>query len=176
MHQLRKTVSVVDICLLLLQDRGTSMLSEAWTHCVKAPSWLCAAVQSYYEVLGRGQRFKRRLGFSTLLTWIGPWLVDMSTELKSLPPQASLVEVCTALRSLQRVKEIWDRAYRHARSVGDRLKASYYAVCLEVCPQTFALQRKLQLHCHLFIKSHKNMYCNSLDEISCDGSVPYVCH
>ena len=158
-----------------LRREEKSKLADAWTHCAEAPAWLCAAVQSAYGERDPVARKRKRFGFSTLLTWVGPWLIDVSKELGSLPPDASIHQVCEALRSLPRVKEIWSRAYRHARIVVDRLRASDFAVCLEVCPQTFAQERKAQLHCHLFLRSSQNMYCSSLDEIACDGITPFLC-
>ena len=115
-------------------------------------------------------------GTTFLMTFIGPWTYEASefdVSAVSLPPLAEQVHL---LRKDARVLTLWKRVQDHARACQLRLGAVDFAVCLEVCPETYSSVGSLQLHVHLCLRCAKTCLLGRKEDYVFDGAVPNVAH
>ena len=89
-----------------------------------------------------------------MLTWMLPEsIVDVSAVIAKGEPTASLGEVVERLRASSSVVEAWGKLLDHGRRCMQQAGGQDVAICLEVCPETFELQKVVRLHVHAFIRS-----------------------
>ena len=148
--------------------------AEAWVVCTKAPPWLALFVQQVFvpetEMNGKADRVK-----SALLTWVGPWkLPNPCAEPTAGAPRVALHVLVEKLRETPKILELWDRIMEHADKVRSSLGASDWAICMEVCPEVYALQGTLQVHFHMFLRSPNWMSLRRAAWMHLDGAGPNV--
>ena len=101
-----------------------------------------------------------------LLTWMLPvQMVDTSTAVRNGEPTA-LVRIVNRLRTCCAVMDIWQDIQDHAHLCMKAAGGSDVAVCLEVCPTTWAEERIVRLHFHAFVKS-------SSSDLRCKHMAPF---
>lgn len=91
-----------------------------------------------------------------MLTWNLPadGSSDSSQIAQSLPSeQLTLDELVARLRTEPTAKALWGRVLDHGQRIKPLAGAEDVAVCLEVCPETYTLQKTLRLHIHIFLKT-----------------------
>ena len=115
-------------------------------------------------------------GTTFLLTFIGPWsaLVIPNAGVSASPPP--LCEEVVRLRREARVVQLWSRALDHARHVQRMVGACDFAVCLEVCPETYQLAGKIQLHVHLCLRCAQTTALSARCAYMFDGAVICISH
>ena len=145
----------------------------AWVSCSKAPFYIRQAVDGIFP---DKRSVQKRRGCVFLFTFIGPWSQMSSPDSVtpvSLPP---LLDEVKRLRREPHVASLWDRAIKHAHGMKLKLSATDFAVCLEVCPETFEKTGLLQLHVHLCLRSCAPMKLGQVLDYAFDGAVPCVAH
>ena len=127
-----------------------------WMELVRPPSWFAKCVEDRFLTTDVGSKICRVKTQGVLLTWNlpGEGPSDSGRLAQSLPPvQLTVDEVVTRLRNEPTARALWGRVIDHGQVCKQLAGADDVAVCLEVCPETYELQRKLRLHIHMFLKS-----------------------
>ena len=147
--------------------------AQAWVSCSSGPLYVRQAVDSVFP---ERRSFPNRRGCVFLFTFIGPWSQMSSPDgvtPVSLPP---LHDEVKRLRRDPHVASLWARAILHSKGMKLKMAATDFAVCLEVCPETFETTGKLQLHVHLCLRSGAPMKLGRVLDYAFDGAVPCVAH
>ena len=140
-------------------------LTRGWGDLCEPPTYIAKLLSDMFLTTtgGNSRQTSSLRSSSVLLTWNLPDdFVDVSgvmsegepTASSEGEPTASLDEVVERLRGNSNVAKAWQQALDHGRSCMQAAGGDDIAICLEVCPQTLQLQKKIRLHVHAFIKSH----------------------
>ena len=130
-----------------------------WIDAIQPPAWLAQVVNDRMLTnLGAengGKNIKPTQG--VLLTWNlsneGP--SDSGQLAESLPSEQLTVDALVQrLRHEPTAMTLWGRVVDHGQICKQLSAADDVAVCMEVCPETYELQKALRLHIHLFLKSN----------------------
>ena len=161
------------VAYTLLTEEQRCAVASVCGQCSQAPEFLRDML--VYFVSSRKSKCKqaRILGLNVLLTYIGPWRVEMH-ELTALQKGASIESVCDALRGLEKAKALWTRFKAHALSMMRSLRACDYAVFMKVCPEKYAATGEIILHQHIFLRSAAVMRVTVLAQLSLDGCSPCI--
>ncbi len=148
--------------------------ADTWVVCTKPPTWLAQHLDLYFsgtDVCGaKSERHK-----AVLLTWVGPWTLERPACLVGEgETRRNLKLLVQELRTDEQVVSLWSRVKAHAEVVRRSVSAPDYAVCLEVCPESYMNEGRLQLHFHLFLKSQTWMSFRRLPWMYLDGAGPNV--
>ena len=146
----------------------------AWVSGALVPQYMRTVALEFFQC--KDSEHKPMRGTTFLMTFIGPWTHDTSqsdVSAASLPP---LAEEVRRLREDAQVVTLWKRVREHARTCQLRLGAVDFAVCLEVCPETYSSVGSLQLHVHLCLRCAKVCALGRTMEYVFDGAVPNVSH
>ena len=159
---------------ITLSKEEQQAAAEAWVVCTSAPPWLALFVQQTFQPesdgKGRAERVK-----SALLTWVGPWQVaSPCAEPTAGARPVALHVVVEKLREDEEIHKLWDRITDHCKKVRTSLGAADWAICLEVCPEVYELQGKLQLHFHMFLRSSNWMSLRRAAWMHMDGASPNI--
>lgn len=135
-----------------------------------APAYVLAHIEDTLEGLRRPQYLCQ--ASSVILTYNGSWgLVEQNSGCK-FAEESSLQMVCATLQKTRSVQALWQEIRSFATDVQDFVKASDYAVCLEVCPKTFAEEHVVRLHFHLFLRANNKMRIACTHELVFKDSRP----
>ena len=140
-----------------------------WMELARPPAWLAQALEERFLATDMGSKIPQVKKDGVLLTWNlpGEGPSDSGRLAQSLPPAHLTVdEVATRLRDDATALALWHRVVDHGQMCRQLCGAADVAVCLEVCPDTYELQRMLRLHVHMFLKTsgealklkHANFY------------------
>ena len=127
-----------------------------WMEMARPPSWLAKAMEERFLAMDTGGKICRINTQGVLVTWNlpseGP--SDSGRLAQSLPPEQLTVEkLVTRLRNDPTARALWGRVLDHGQKCKQLAGAEDVAVCLEVCPETYELQKQLRLHTHMFLKT-----------------------
>jgi len=146
----------------------------AWVAAAFAPDYVKFAVDLVYTgqdiVKGRGDVKTK----SCLLTWIGPWTADLKGEFTTTPGprQTPVKDITRELTAAVEVVELWRRMQRHGKWVVTKAGAMDWAMCMEVCPETYQLQGVIRLHLHVFMKGVNYLRIGALSALALEGGGP----
>ena len=160
---------------------------KAWIRLTEPPTHISTHVQEQLKSSG-GSRRSTGGGGSTrcnslLLTWnLVEDFVDLTGVLKTGEPTASCVgeptasldEVVERLRRNANVKEAWERIKLHGAFCRVSTAADDAAISLELCPQTYQLQQRIQLHLHCFVRSSNRLDTRKCASMNFAGNVPHM--
>ena len=79
--------------------------------------------------------------------------VDASKLAQQVDPTATLDTLVDILRSDEVIQASWPDLQAHGQNCMQQAAARDVAVSLEVCPDTWRLQKVMRLHAHMFLKS-----------------------
>ena len=149
-----------------------------WMRLAKPPLWLEKTLEKRFlstEAVGKVCLVKSQ---GVLVTWNLPAEggSDSVKLAQSLPPwQLTMDELVTRLRHEPTAKELWGRVMDHGQRIKPLAGADDVAVCLEVCPETYMLQKTLRLHIHMFLKSNgQNLRLRHMDFYDFEGCTSHV--
>ena len=157
----------------LLSEEQRCAVANVCAKCSKAPPFLEEMVMTYVTTRKNKEKRQRVLGQNILLTYVGPWRVDLE-ELTALQKGASIESLCVALRGLERAQALWCRFKSHALALMRSLRACDYAVCMEVCPERYHSRGDIIPHLHVFLRSSVNMRVTVIAQLSIDGCSPNI--
>ena len=146
----------------------------AWVAAACAPDYVKFAVDLVYTgqdiVKGRGDVKTK----SCLLTWIGPWTADLKGEFTTTPGprQTPVKDITRELTAAVEVVELWRRMQRHGKWVVTKAGAMDWAMCMEICPETYQLQGVIRLHLHVFMKGVNYLRIGALSALALEGATP----
>ena len=129
-----------------------------WLDVARPPYWLKQSLEARLlsgNDKGKGLKVKTQ---GVLVTWNLPdeGASDSARLSQSLPPEQRTLDALVArLRSEPAAKSLWGRVVDHGQVCKQLSGADDVAITLEVCPETYELQRRLRLHIHCFLKSSK---------------------
>ena len=143
--------------------------------CSKAPDYICRLLPSMREVdVGASSKRNTWLGRTILLTWMGPRTTSHVEVPTAFSENATVAEVCETLRTLPWVSQLWQKARTHCIQIVKMTNVADHAVCLEVCPQTYQVQKTIRLRVHMFRRSAKPMCVPGLASMAFQTVVPVV--
>ena len=146
---------------LTVADKN-SMLRK-WREIARPPAWLQASLETRsMSMNGGSSRFGNLRTHGLLMTWNLPAesLSEATRIEQSLPPGLLTVDsLVVHLRNEPTAIRLWGRVIEHAHRCKTLAAADDVAVCLEVCPETYELEKKIRLHIHLFCKSSVSPLC-----------------
>lgn len=160
----------------LWSQLGPSIRRESattWLVCSQAPEWIRDAVDEVFAEQEQGKKIRAKC---LLLTFIGPWKMQACHEPTAAAGRPSLNEVVLRLREEPATLKLWQRVQAHALALKQKLGACDYAVCLELCPESYDLQGIVQPHVHLCLRAAGFMTLASTSKYELDGAVPRVAH
>ena len=102
------------------------LLSEAWCMCTDAPDH----IRGIFVLMFNGERSattRRCLALTTLFTFIGPWQVNVETELTAISKGADMDDVRRELRTLPKVVSLWKDFQLYVSKLKKQLHATDYA-------------------------------------------------
>ena len=146
---------------LVVADKNAML--RKWREIARPPAWLEASLEKRsMSMNGGSSRFGGLRTQGLLLTWNLPAesLSEATRIEQSLPPGLLTVDSLVAyLRTEPTAIRLWGRVIEHGKRCKTLAAADDVAVCLEVCPETYELQKKIRLHVHMFCKSSGPPLC-----------------
>ena len=145
-----------------------------WIIASKAPEWIRLACDAIFTGQDRVPGAARYNCKSCLLTWIGPWTAEVTGEFTTTPgrTQTPLDVITRELTAAVESVDLWEKMQSHGTWVAMRAGAQDWAMCMEVCPETYHLQGVIRLHLHVFLKGMNNLRLGALSDLALDGAVP----
>ena len=133
-----------------LSHDDKKIVAMKWVECCKPAKYVAQATEMHFKLdqIGKG---KKECCKGVMFTWILPETVV--GELSLPPPQtwSTLDGLVVFLRTHEKLRELWDQIREHGQDVRRLAGASDVAISLEVCPETFELQKTIRLHVHCFV-------------------------
>ena len=147
--------------------------AEEWLLYYKVPKVVALHVDAVFPPSGHvGHRL---VGQTVLLNWVGPWgLKDSKGDWMSLPPSVALDALIEELKGDSSVKILWEKAQESIDQLRRTVAAQDVAFCLEVCPETFDLQRICRLHLHAYLRNSVRLRLPPSGHMKIDGALPQV--
>ena len=128
-------------------------VAEAWGRASRPPPHMARYLFSHFVCKDKDQVWHKAKTEGSLLTWM--LSKDLVNASRAFWPQESttLQQLVQDLRKSPEVTQLWKDIELHSQKCLLLAGASDVSVCLEVCPETWAERRELQLHFHAFLKS-----------------------
>ena len=145
---------------------------------VKPPSWMAKAFEERSVAGDVSGKLCTLRTAGVLVTWNlpgdGPY--DSARLDESLPPhQFTVDELVARVRTDPTARSLWARVTDHGQVCKQLAGACDVAICLELCPETYELQKKLRLHVHMFLKSSShNLKMRHIGDFDFEGCCSHV--
>ena len=129
---------------------------NAWLAAVDAPEFVSERAKLIFCKKGRPAG-GAKMGFTCLLTYIGPWKLCNDDGSVRLCEGVSMTEAEDLVRSCDAWEKKWKYFLKVADSIRARLHASDMAACMEICPRALEVENYVRLHFHLFLRANQHM-------------------
>ena len=130
---------------------------EKWMQAAQPPPWIEKMFELRFLATENGNKLLgKKSTNSVLMTWNLECKgeSDAARIAQSLPPeQLTVAEVTTRLRKDATAIRLWHKVADHGQTCKKLAGASDVAICLELCPETYELQKSLRLHVHMFLRA-----------------------
>ena len=134
-----------------LQQEHKEEVFHMWAGSSAAPEHVRQFIQVLLDPERHSPSYKMKAR-GALLTWqISEQVADLSQE--PIRKDLNIDTVAEHLRSLPPVRRLWEGLQEHGEECKRAAKAEDVAICLELCPTTWAQQGALKLHAHCFLKT-----------------------
>ena len=150
--------------------------AAAWKKVTAPPDYIVAVVDEQF-INPSSSHTSRVRSKGVLLTWMLPDDLVKGEPTASLKgePTASLKELVSHLRGDPKLQSKWKDILLHARTCMQLAGGSDVAVCYEVCPETWELQREVRFHFHAFVKSSgSDLRLRLLAPFAFEGVKPHI--
>ena len=157
MHDLgpRRALALRDLFAKLSSEEKEVAMS-AWLAAVDAPEYVSESVQHIFARKGRPSG-GAKMGFTCLLTYIGPWKLCNDDGSVRNCEGLSLTDAEHLVRSSNAWEKKWKYFLKCADCIRARLHATDLAACMEICPRSLEEENYVRLHFHLFLRANQHM-------------------
>ena len=138
-----------------------------------APAWIMDFAVNQWPIESDANRHWFLNARSVLLTWQGDW--GLLHALSSGEPFASDPELLAAqVQQDESVQQMFVNFKNRVQDIFQRLEATYYGASAELCLKTWAVEKKVRIHCHAFLlrKGGKKMNTRTPVALTFSGSMP----
>ena len=136
-----------------LSNWDKKYMAFKWVAVTQPPKFIQQSVTMHFKLdeVDAAGRLEKSMG--ALFTWILPETALGELSLPPPPASPTLEDVVARVRSHSNLQELWDTARDHGKTVLRLVGGTDVAISLEVCPDTWELQKAVKLHVHCFVLS-----------------------
>ena len=133
-------------------DHATkSKIIHTFLHVYMAPQFVVDYVTAQWgQARGIAKGCKWLDASGVLLTYNGPWGVLPQGRLGTSCSEEELVKY---VRNLAVASDLWDKFHDFVKGAADNVGANTYALCFEICSETWKEKHVLRLHAHVYLRS-----------------------